>query len=255
MVRARKMIGLFHHVGGGNLGDDATLDAVMWNIRQRWPHAVIIALSINPDDTRKRHGIPAYPISAKTWSFGYAPARTGATLKEDVKNLTKQCRILFRLLSAANALAIRLPRAVFRELSFLAASFRVIRSLNVLVISGGGQITEQDGPWAFPYTIFKWILLAKFARVKRVFLNVGAGPLTHPVSRFFAKRALLAADYVSFRDGQSQALSEEIGFKEGSLVFPDCAYSLEVPATDISSFEKREWPVVGMGQSHMATLG
>jgi len=247
MVRARKMIGLFHHVGGGNLGDDATLDAVMWNIRQRWPHAVIIALSINPDDTRKRHGIPAYPISAKAWSFGYAPARTGATLKEAVKNLTKQCRILFRLLSAANALAIRLPRAVFRELSFLAASFRVIRSLNLLVISGGGQLTEQDGPWAFPYTIFKWILLAKFARVKRVFLNVGAGPLTHPVSRFFAKRALLAADYVSFRDGQSQALSQEIGFKEESLVFPDCAYSLEVPATDISSFEKREWPVVGIG--------
>ena len=29
-------------------------------------------------------------------------------------------------------------------------------------------------------------------------------------------------------------------------VFPDCAYSLEVPATDISSFEKRERPVVGI---------
>jgi len=115
-----------------------------------------------------------------------------------------------------------------------------------LVISGGGQLTEQGGPWAFPYTIFKWILLAKFARVKRVFLNVGAGPLTHPLSRFFAKRALLAGDYVSFRDGQSQALTQEIGFKERSLVFPDCAYSLEVPATDISSFEKRERPVVGI---------
>jgi polysaccharide pyruvyl transferase WcaK-like protein len=246
MARTNAKIGLLHHVGGGNLGDDATLHAVMHNIKQRWPHAVITALSINPVDTRKRHGIPSYPISTKTWSFGYVPANTETTLKETLKTFAKKYSFLFRLLRAANAMAIRLPRGLFRELSFLVASFRIIRSLDLLIISGGGQLTERDGPWRFPYTIFKWVLLAKLARVRRVFLNVGAGPLTHPLSRFLVKRALLAADYVSFRDGQSRMLAHELGFTGESHVFPDSAYSLEVSAPSVTSFGKRDQLIVGI---------
>jgi polysaccharide pyruvyl transferase WcaK-like protein len=246
MARTNAKIGLLHHVGGGNLGDDATLHVVTHNIKRRWPHAIITALSINPADTRKRHGIPSYPISTKTWSFGYVPAKTEATLKETLKTFAKKYSFLFRLLRAANALAIRLPRGFFRELSFLAASFRIIRSFNLLIISGGGQLTERDGSWGFPYTIFKWVLLAKLARVRRVFLNVGAGPLTRPLSKFLVKRALFAADYVSFRDGQSRMLAQELGFTGESQVFPDCAYSLEVPVPRTSSVGKRDQPIVGI---------
>lgn len=45
-----------------------------------------------------------------------------------------------------------------------------------------------------------------------MFLNVGAGPLTLPLSKFFVRRALLAAENVSFRDDKSQALARKIGF-------------------------------------------
>ena len=57
MTQADTKIGLLDHVGGGNLGDDATLAAVAANIRRRWPNVEIVAFSMNPDDTEKRHGI------------------------------------------------------------------------------------------------------------------------------------------------------------------------------------------------------
>jgi hypothetical protein len=48
-------------------------------------------------------------------------------------------------------------------LSFLASSRHTMKSFELLIISGGGQLTERDGPWGFPYTIFKWVVLARSA--------------------------------------------------------------------------------------------
>ncbi len=244
-MKPASMIGLLNHIGGGNLGDDATLAVVMDHIKRRWPHAVITAFSINPNDSQKRHGIPSYPIRATTWTFGYTPARTEATVKERVKTLARKHTLLFRVLRATHALAVRLPRGLFRELSFMATSFRIIRSFDLLIISGGGQLTEWGGPWGFPYTIFKWVLLAKSTGVRCFFLNVGAGPLFHPLSRFFVTRALRAAHYVSFRDDQSRTLLREIGFSGESRVFPDSAYALEAPAPNLNFSSRRGRSVVG----------
>jgi polysaccharide pyruvyl transferase WcaK-like protein len=246
MELAEAKIGLLNHIGGGNLGDDATLDVVIRNIRRRWPHAVITAFSINPDDTTTRHGIPSYPIRTRTWSFGYKPARPDATFKENVKTLAGKYKVLFVFLRALHTLAIRMPRALCRELWFLAKSRRLLKTFDLLIISGGGQLTEKDGPWAFPYTIFKWVALAKSARVRCVVLNVGAGPLSHPLSKYFVTRALRAADYVSFRDGQSQALAHEIGFTGASEVFPDSVYSLEASTPNTSFLERRGQLIVGI---------
>ena len=132
-----------------------------------------------------------------------------------------------------------------RELSFLASSRRNLKSLDLLIISGGGQLTEKGGPWGFPYTIFKWVVLARSAGVRCIFLNVGAGPLTRLLSKFFVTRALLAADYVSFRDDKSRALVYEIGFTGESRVRPDSAYDLDVAMTNGSPGERRAQPIVG----------
>ena len=77
-----------------------------------------------------------------------------------------------------------------------------------------------------------------------MFLNVGAGPLTHPLSKFFVTRALLAADYVSLRDDKSRALVYNIGFTGESQVYPDSVYGLEV-ATNGIPLERCAQPIVG----------
>src|SRR5215472_9789514 len=243
-MRADTKIGLLDHVGGGNLGDEATLDAVAANIKRRWPNAEIVAFSMNPDDTEARHGIMSHPIRRKGWTIGYKPAGTVATLKETVKALTRKYGAVFYLLKATNAV-VSLPSEMFRELSFLVSSRRNIKSFDLLIISGGGQLTEKDGPWGFPYSIFKWVVLARSAGVRCMFLSVGAGPLSHPLSKFFVTRALLAADYVSLRDDKSQALAHEIGFTGKSRVRPDGVYGLEIAKTNGNLMERHLQPVVG----------
>jgi polysaccharide pyruvyl transferase WcaK-like protein len=237
-------IGLLHHVGGGNLGDGATLEAVAGNIRQRQPNAKLVAFSMNPDDTERRHGIMSYPLRRNRWSIGYRSTVPGATFKASLKALTRKFWPAFYLLKATSAI-IRLPIGLLGEFCFLVSSRRIVKSLDLMIICGGGQLTEKDGPWGFPYTIFKWVVLARSARVSCVFLNVGAGPLTQPLSKFFARRALLAADYVSLRDNESQALVQKIGFTGESRVCPDSAYSLEVAAVRGSARETGTQSIVG----------
>lgn len=54
-------IGLLEHCGTGNLGDDATVEAALQQLRRRWPHASIIGLSRNPPDTEQRLKINSFP--------------------------------------------------------------------------------------------------------------------------------------------------------------------------------------------------
>lgn len=237
MKQAHAKIALLHHTGGGNLGDDATMDAVIHNIHRRWPTADITAFSMNPGDTGEKHKIPSHPIRRQTWDIGYNSGKVDATKANKNK--------LFRWLTTTRNPAIRFPIAVGRELAFLIASLRILRSFDLLAVSGGGQLTERSGPWGFPYAIFIWILMARAVRIKCVFLNVGAGPLIHPLSKLFVTHALFAADYVSFRDEQSQTLAKDIGFTGKSQVFPDNVYSLEVSSFNISSGRK-DCPIVGI---------
>lgn len=218
MMKRGNSIALLHHTGGGNLGDDATIDAVVHNIRQRRPLADIVIFSMNPLDTALRHGVPSEPIRRHTWGIGYEAkgSRPESTTRRGLRGWLQSTRSLW----------IRPFRAVMHELVFLARSFRKLRKFDSLVVTGGGQLTERSGPWGFPYSICVWTIMAKAAGLRCTFLSVGAGPLKHPLSRFFVARSLNTADYVSFRDVESQALAQEVGFRGQSLVFPDNAYSL-----------------------------
>lgn len=243
-----RKIGLLNHMGGGNLGDDATQEAVIQNIKRRWPNAEIVLFSMNPADTRPRHRIPSYPIRTETWERHEGHVNGSLTVKTKVKNTLRKYQVLLQLLRAVNTVTIKVPRRFFDELSFLGKSFRTIRSFDLLIISGGGQLLDSwGGPWKFPYTIFKWTLLAKLARAKCYFLNVGAGPLAYPLGKWFVKSALRLADYVSFRDDASRDLVKSIGFAGKSRVSPDCVYALE-PSSPLtrSVAAQQEEAIVGL---------
>jgi polysaccharide pyruvyl transferase WcaK-like protein len=223
-------IGLLHHTGGGNLGDESTQEAMIQNIKGRWPRASFIGLTMNPDDTRVRHGIASYPLRRKTWTMGYRADAEPETPRSKVAAHLRRFPLLLGLLRTIYALIVRMPRSVYEEFAFLIRSWRIVRSLDLLIVNGGGQLTEWCGPWEFTYTVFKWVLLARVTKVPCYFLNVGAGPLTQPLSRFFAKWALNCAAYVSFRDEESRTLASQIGYTGPSQVYPDSVYSLDIPA-------------------------
>lgn len=237
MEQKERRIALLHHTGCGNFGDDAIVDVVLSNIRERWENAKITVLSMNPEDTIRRHGVPCRQIRRHRWSIGHESSEIEPTQPNG--NRFKQW------LQKTRNPAVRLPRAVFGEFLFLIESYRFLRPFDLLIVSGGGQLTERGGPWSFPYALFAWTLMAKWAGVRCIFLNVGAGPLNHPLSRFFVPRALRRAEYVSFRDKESQELASELGFTHSSHVFPDNVYGFEsipVAAPAQASTE----PVVGI---------
>jgi polysaccharide pyruvyl transferase WcaK-like protein len=114
MSRANTRNGILHHVGGGNLGDEATLETVARDIKRRWPNAEIVALSMNPDDTKARHGVKSDPLRRMHWSIGYRSARTKAIFKENMKALAQKYRAVFYPLAM-----VRLPSEASRELNVL----------------------------------------------------------------------------------------------------------------------------------------
>jgi polysaccharide pyruvyl transferase WcaK-like protein len=120
-----------------------------------------------------------------------------------------------------------------------------VRRYDLFVVSGGGQLTGRSGPWGFPFGIFIWISMARLAGVKRVILNIGAGPLNSRLVKLFSIASLKAANYVSFRDARSQELVRKEGFNGDGSVVADSAYLIDIPLPAPSSV-KREKPVVGI---------
>lgn len=232
-----KKVGLLEHFGTGNLGDDATVQSVLSNIRQRWPRASIIGLSVNPSDSEKRHGLPSYAIRRKVlsfeelWSSAAPPTTTRrVTFKARVKARLANRQFLLDLARALYNVVIAKPSQILHEIVFLMQSAFVAYQLDLLIICGGGQLLDAwGGPWSFPYTLFKWVILAKLSGAQCFFLNVGAGPLEHPLSKWFIKQALRYGDYISFRDAKSRALVEKLGISEKLPVVADNVYSLALP--------------------------
>src|SRR5215471_14220530 len=234
-------IGLLDHMGYGNLGDAATQEALIANIKKRLPDADIVGFSLNPNDTMMRHDIVSYPITF--WHPGLdksrEPSTDDAKAQSQLKPNLKKIPIISKV--AKGALHF------LREVAHLYKSFSILRSLDSLIIAGGGQLAELwRGPWSHPYNVFKFSMLTKLANRQLFFINVGAGPLDSFLGRFFVKCSIHLADYVSFRDVPSQTLVYQLNVKRQTHVYPDSAYALDLAEYEDRELTKRSRPLVGI---------
>jgi polysaccharide pyruvyl transferase WcaK-like protein len=231
-------VAILHHSGGGNLGDDASVIAIVRNVKARWPHAGIAAFTMNPNATAEVYGVPCYPLKRYTSTIGQTPSIV------EVSG-TAKCRFV-RWLGTAKTPLVRIPRSALRELAFIAASRQTLKGFQSLILSGGGQLTERSGPWGFLYTILMWFLIAKSAGVKCFVVNVGVGPIISRLGQFFAFRTLRLADYVSFRDEESKRLACQIGFDAKATVNPDIVYSLDIRSFGAKHLGAESHPLIGI---------
>lgn len=245
-------IGLLEHCGTGNLGDDATVAAVLQNINSRWPAASVVGLSLDPADSERRHGIRCFPIRQsvfpfeREWSSASRPESSGRYAQK-LKSTLKKAGPLFRFAKAISNMLIVRPAQFIRETIFLGHSLLLASQLDLIIICGGGQLLDWGGPWAFPYTLFKWTVLAKCASAKCIFLNNGAGPLDSSLSRWFIKRALSMADYISLRDRVSAKFLRTIGFRGKVSVVADSAWGLRLPDGLVKrQYEPKQELVIGI---------
>jgi polysaccharide pyruvyl transferase WcaK-like protein len=225
---------------GGNLGDAAIQDAVIANLRLRLPEARFSGISLNCENFVERHGVGAFPLCVTERPF-YAMSCGRAAAKQNqenspagnqnpwavrIKGTLKRLPGLVKLLGRIRRWALTVPR----EIVHFARGYRFLRSQDLLIVSGGGQLDEEwGGPWGHPFALFKWALLARMARVPCAFLSIGAGKVLSPISRLFLSVALRLACYRSYRDEKSRGIAATL-LKAAAKdpVVPDLAFSLPV---------------------------
>ena len=234
-----RTVGVLGHVGNKNLGDEALVAAVIQNVKRRYADAEIRGFTINPEDTRQRHGIRAFPIQkeANRHRRPEAPpdgrtetqaSQTESRLMVGIKAASKKVPLLYAFLKGIQK-TLQFLRGSIEEARFLYQSYRNLKGTELLIVAGSQQLSDYfGGAWGFPYTLFKWSILARVTGTKVAFVSVGAGPLKSRLSRLFVNCSIRLASYRSYRDQESKKLIEEIGITGENPVFPDLVYSLKI---------------------------
>lgn len=229
-------IALLGPFGYGNLGDAAIQDAVIAQLRLRLPSARIVGISMQPEDTLKRHGIETYAYDTEAHqllnSSDQRSRKHRAIADSGGVESGGPITCWSSRLGAAISWRIARVRKWIAELKHAWYAFSSLRHIDVLLVSGGGQLDEfWGGPYRHPFTLFKWTALARLSRTKVAFLSVGAGSVEDALSRRFLRWALRAASYVSFRDtGSYEIARTALGADLPSIVVPDMAFGLPVQA-------------------------
>jgi polysaccharide pyruvyl transferase WcaK-like protein len=217
-------ISFFGNFGQGNVGNESTLQAILYNLRQHSPDAEVNCICTGPEATATTHNIGAVPIHDI-----FVP---GLLRKNP---LARFLRKVF----------IGIPSELYRWLK----AFNTLEGTDMFIVPGTQFLSDNlTGPFGWPYMAFKWSVTAKLRRCKLLFVSVGVGPLRHPLSRFFVKSALLLADYRSYRDDSSRQYMRRIGFDPtNDPVYPDLAFSLPTPTIARGSQSNRGKPVIAVG--------
>lgn len=200
-----KLIGLFGLLGAGNFGNDGSLESMLLFLRRVAPQERLLCITCTPAVAEKAFGIDAIPIY-------YDPRHsTGG-----------RAASLLRKVAGKAILWFHAPRH--------------LRRLKVLIVPGMGILDDFGvGPLGWPFDLLIWFVLARLMGVKVVLVSIGAGPIRHPLSRWFMKSAARAAHYRSYRDEISKSFMASIGLDVShDPVVPDIAFSLPAPPNTAS---------------------
>jgi polysaccharide pyruvyl transferase WcaK-like protein len=194
-------VGLFGKVGAGNIGNDASMEALLGYFRADQPDAVIDAMCTGPETLRSRYGIDAIQLF---WHNKFKASGTTATV----------LKVVGRGLDT------------LRTISW-------VRRHDVVVVPGAGVLEASLPmvPRGWPYAI--WLLSAsgKVFGTKVAFVSIGAGAVNQRMTRFLFNGAAKLAYYRSYRDvGAREAMRKRGLDVSGDHVYPDLAFALRPPA-------------------------
>lgn len=218
-----RRIGLIGLFGLGNAGNDGSLEAILLFLRQARPDAELTCFcacnSGASEQVARNFRLPTVPLAI--------PRPAGA------------------LLQLLDRLSLKVPR----QLASLVNVVKQVRALDVLIAPGTGMLDDfTDRPSGMPLALFGWCLAARLCGTRIAFVSVGAGPVSHPISRWLLKTAATMAHYRSYRDGISKDFMESIGFDTSDdKVFPDIAFKLPAPPSDRAPASENGPLTVGVG--------
>jgi polysaccharide pyruvyl transferase WcaK-like protein len=195
-------VGIFGKVGAGNIGNDASMEAILGFLRADHPDAVIGAMCTGPETLRTRYGVDAVPMF---WHNKFDVAGPAASM----------LKVLGRCLDT------------FRTAAW-------VRRQDVIIVPGAGVLEASLPmvPRGWPYALFLMSAYGKIFKKKVAFVSVGAGAINQPTTRWLMDSAARNAYYRSYRDpGAREAMRKRGLDVSGDQVYPDLAFALAPPAT------------------------
>ncbi|HEX6934839.1 MAG TPA: polysaccharide pyruvyl transferase family protein, partial [Streptosporangiaceae bacterium] len=203
MTGSPPRVGLFGLLGSGNIGNDASMEAVLGYLRAAHPGAVIDAMCMGPDRLRTVYGIEAIPLywSRRRAQDMSAPAAVGV-------------KLLGKFID------------VFRTIAW-------VRRHDVVIVPGMGvmETTLPLRATGLPYAIFLLCAAGRFFGTKVALVSVGANVIKQRMTAWLFNSAARLAYYRSYRDTPSwQAMARRGLDVSGDPVYPDLAFALPRPA-------------------------
>lgn len=201
----RMRIGLFGQFGSGNTGNDGSLEAMLQLLKRNCPGAQFICICSRPDIIEEKFRIEAVPVGQ--------PASDHA---------------FFQVLNKA---LLQLPR----RLSGFFRAISLASGIDLIIVPGTGILDDfNEDPFGWPFAILRWSIVAKLTGTRFAFVSIGAGPVTHPLSRLFIRKASRMATYRSYRDQVSYDFMKSLNVKLGKdVVSADIAFSLPTPEDEM----------------------
>jgi polysaccharide pyruvyl transferase WcaK-like protein len=200
-------IGLFGLFGIGNFGNEASLASALEALRREVPDARPSTISTDPERTLALHGVPGIAI--------------GASGPFDFLNGGGRARRLARPL-------IEVGRWV--------TAIRHARNLDLILVPGTGILDDfGQRPTQLPLDVLRWAVAARLAGCPLAYLAIGAGPISHPLSRRLMRAALAQADICSYRDDDSRDFMSKLGRDtDHDEVWPDLVFAVDRQPAEIS---------------------
>jgi polysaccharide pyruvyl transferase WcaK-like protein len=208
-------IGLFGLLGSGNIGNDASLEAVLSYLSAAHPDAIVDAMCMGSDRVHAKYGIEAIRL---LWCRKYEQ-QLPRPFQAPVKVAGKVVDVL-------------------RTASW-------VRRHDVVIVPGMGVLEASLPlrPWGFPYSMF---LLGVFGRTfgtKVALVSVGANRINVRATRLLFNTAARLAFYRSYRDNYSREMMNQRGLDTSrDHVYPDLVF-----ATPNPPYQPGDPQIVGVG--------
>lgn len=197
-------VGIFGKVGAGNIGNDASMEAILNYLRTRHPDALVEAMCTGPTTVTTRYGITATHLF---WAHQY-----------DAR-------------SPILAVALKMAGQLFDVYRIASWTARQ----DAVIVPGAGVLEASlpISPRGFPCSLFLLSLSGRVFRTKVALVSVGAGRVNQPLARWLMNKAARLAFYRSYRDpGARNALQQRGIDTARDPVYPDLAFALPAPPHD-----------------------
>lgn len=199
---AAPRIGLFGILAAGNIGNDASLEAILRYLRDTCPGAEIDAMTSGAASFTASYGLSAI---AMHWHQKYEDADAQGRARFGAAARASRAGALGTITKALG-LGAGLAIDAARTLAW-------VRRHDVVIVPGAGvlETTVLMRPWEDPYT---WFLLSAAGRLggtKVALVSVGANVIRQPLTRWLFTTAARMAHYRSYRDIMSREAMRDNG--------------------------------------------